>query len=65
MTQTTLADKAQSISRRKAEAGIEGRDYVIANLGTRRSPEKRDLLRTIDAEAKARGAKPRFRANFI
>ena len=62
MTQITLEEKARFLARRKAELGIEGRNYVAVNAGTRRTESKRELLRTIEREAKARGIRPCFRA---
>lgn len=62
MIRTTLEEKARFLARRKAELGIEGRNYVAVNAGTHRTETKRELLRTIEREAKARGIRPRFRA---
>jgi hypothetical protein len=62
MIRTTLEEKARFLARRKAELGIKGRNYVAVNSGRHRTESKRELLRTIEREAKARGIKPRFRA---
>ena len=48
MTWITLEEKARFLARRKAELGIEGRNYVAVNAGTRRAEAKRELLRTIE-----------------
>ena len=60
MIRTTIEDQARLIARRKEELGIEGRDYVAPNSGARRTETKRELLRTIEREAQAQGAAPRF-----
>jgi hypothetical protein len=52
MTRTTLAEKERSLARRKAELGIVAR----------RTDPKRELLRAIEREARARGVGPRFGA---
>jgi hypothetical protein len=48
--------------RRKAELGIEGRNYVAVNSWVRRTNAKRELLGAIEREAAARGVPPRFSA---
>jgi hypothetical protein len=58
----TIAEKERQIAERKDALGITGRDYVMPNSGARRTPEKRELLRTIEREAKARGRAPVFAA---
>jgi hypothetical protein len=60
MIKTTIADKERWLARRKAELGIEGRNYVKANSGIRRTEQKRALLRAINEGAAARGATPPF-----
>jgi hypothetical protein len=62
MIRTTLAAKERSLARRKAALGITGRNFVAPNSGERRTASKRQLLRTIEQEARARGAEPRFEA---
>jgi hypothetical protein len=62
MTQITLSEKESQLARRKAELGYTGRDYVAPNSGARRTPAKRELLRTIRREAEARGTVPVFAA---
>ena len=62
MTRTTLEQKSAQLAQRKKELGIQGRDYVAVNSGTRRTPAKRELLRTIEREARRMGAAPRFQA---
>ena len=62
MTRITLEEKARSLAQRKAELGIEGRDYVPVNSGARRTEAKRALLRTIEREARAQGVGLRFEA---
>jgi hypothetical protein len=44
MTYTTIQEQSEFLARRKAELGITGTDYVQANPGGRRTPEKRALL---------------------
>jgi hypothetical protein len=62
MTRITLEEKARTLAQRKAELGIEGRDYVPVNAGARRTEAKRELLRAIEREARAQGRAPRFEA---
>ena len=62
MIRTTLADKERWLARRKAELGIEGRNYVAVNSGACRTSAKRELLGAIEREAIARGVPPRFSA---
>jgi hypothetical protein len=62
MIRTILADKERWLARRKAELGIEGRNYVAVNSGVRRTNAKRELLGAIEREAIARGVPPRFSA---
>ena len=59
-----LSDLEKTIERRKAEKGLAGGDCVMPNSGQARTPEKRELLRMIAAEAKERGVSPPFKANF-
>lgn len=59
-----LESQAKAIERWKADKGIVGRDYVPANGGARRTPEKRALLATLTEEAAKRGRKPPFSAKF-
>jgi hypothetical protein len=62
MMRITLEEKARFLAQRKAELGITGRNYVAMNSGKHRTESKRELLRTIEREAGARGIWPRFRA---
>jgi nucleoside 2-deoxyribosyltransferase len=52
MTRITLEEKARSLAQRKAELGIEGRDYVPVNSGAHRTDAKHELLRTIERREK-------------
>jgi hypothetical protein len=62
MTRISLQDKAEALARKKQELGIDGFNYVPVNSGRNRSESKRELLRKIDREVRARGATPRFQA---
>lgn len=62
MIRINLEEKARFLARRKAELGIAGRNYVTANAGAHRTEAKRELLRMIEREAKARSIRPRFQA---
>jgi hypothetical protein len=62
MIRTSLAEKDRFLAQRKAELGIVGRDYVAVNSGMRRTSAKRELLRVLEEEARARGIAPRFKA---
>ena len=62
MIRITLEEKVRFLAQRKAELGITGRNYVAVNSGKHRTESKRELLRTIERETKARGVQPRFRA---
>lgn len=64
MIVTTLAEQAAFLARRKAELGITGNDFVLANSGRRRTEAKRELLEVIEREARAQGLEPRFKANI-
>jgi hypothetical protein len=64
MTKITLEEKARWLAKRKVELGLEGQDYVPVNAGARRTEAKRELLRTIDREARAQGVAPRFEARI-
>jgi hypothetical protein len=64
MIRTSLVEKERFLAQRKAELGIEGRDYVAINSGARRTPAKRELLQTIQDEAQAQGRNPPFHAAF-
>jgi hypothetical protein len=44
MMKTTIEEKERSLARRKAELGIKGMQYVVANSGARRTEAKRALL---------------------
>ncbi len=62
MRRTTLERQAQIIARWKESNGVEGRDYVPANSGKRRTASKRALLTALKTEAKVPGRKQRFTA---
>lgn len=62
MIRVKLAEKERWLAKRKAELGIEGRQYVAVNSGTRRTRSKRRLLLTIEQEAHSRDEAPRFKA---
>ncbi len=62
MTRITLAEKERRLAVRKADLDLTGRDYVRPNSGSHRTPEKRELLRTLRREAEACGGAPRFAA---
>ncbi len=64
MIMTTLEKQAAYITRRKAELGYDGLDYVAANPGTRRTRNKVALLRRLADLARGRGKPPRFKADF-
>lgn len=62
MIRTTIQAKADALARRKAVLGIVGQEYVAPNSGARRTASKRQLLRTIEREARSRGTTPHFKA---
>jgi hypothetical protein len=62
MIEMKLEDQERWLAQRKAELGLEGRDYVPVNNGSRRTPEKRALLQTIHDNARAQGREPSFYA---
>jgi hypothetical protein len=64
MVTITLERQAETIERWKALRGVSGRDYVPANSGVTRTPEKRLLLKSLADDAKARNKEPRFSANY-
>lgn len=55
----TLQDQARWLAQRKAEIGDV---RIPANDGSRRTPEKRALLRALRDHARAEGREPRFHA---
>ena len=58
-------DQAKKIEERKRLLGITAEQLASCrNRGARRTPEKRALLRRIQAQAKARGSEPAFVAFF-
>jgi len=64
MIPTTLERQAESIERWKSAKGIEGRNYVPANNGARRTASKRALLKALSDLAVACGVSPPFSAKF-
>lgn len=60
---TTLERQAAMVAERKIERGIAA-DELPRNNGSRRTPEKRALLRIINDNARACGREPAFQANF-
>jgi hypothetical protein len=64
MVAIPVEEQAKVIERWKSEKGITGRDYVALNNGSRRTPEKRELLRAIAETVGEQDKKSRFRANF-
>ncbi len=64
MMRSTLDRQSAVIERFKAENKITGNDYVPANKGAFRSPEKSRLLAEIEATARAQGREPAFKANY-
>jgi hypothetical protein len=52
------------IDRRKAQLGLAGDRYVLANSGASRSEEKRELLRAISLRAAEQGRRPAFEAQY-
>jgi hypothetical protein len=49
MKKTTLEAQSAWLEKRKAELGYSGNDFVAANPGERRTPEKRALLKRLEA----------------
>jgi len=64
MVKTSLKSQETFAIARKTELGITGREYVRANDGSTRTPEKRALLQRIAKLAKAQGRTPPFTAAF-
>jgi hypothetical protein len=64
MTYTTLERQSAYLDQRTAELGLQGDAYVALNSGSRRSPEKRALLRKLADLANENGSSPRFFANY-
>jgi hypothetical protein len=61
----SLEDQAKALEKRKRLQGITPEELASCrNRGARRTPEKRALLRRIQARAKARGREPAFVAYF-
>lgn len=60
----TIGELEARIERRKAQLGITGDGYVLANSGANRSDEKRELLRALAVRAAEQGRSPAFEAQF-
>lgn len=61
----SLEDQAKMVDERKRLLGVTAEQLALCrNRGARRTPEKRALLRRIQARAKARGREPAFIAFF-
>lgn len=64
MKRMTLDQVDQEIARKKAELGYNGRDYVAVNSGVSRTPEKRQLLQSLNETVAAADGETPFQANF-
>jgi hypothetical protein len=62
MIKTTLEEQGRRILQREKELGLDGPISIPINDGSRRTLEKRALLRTIRDHARAEGREPRFYA---
>lgn len=60
----TLEEYERRLELRQKARGYEGADFVSANSGASRTPEKRDLLRVLAELARKKGREPKFKANF-
>lgn len=60
MTRISLAAYAERLAVRKAALGIE----APPNDGSRRTPEKRAILRELEESQRAQGQEPKFTANY-
>ena len=49
MKRTTLKAQSEWLAKRKTELGLTGKDYVPANPGGKRTPEKQSMLRELEA----------------
>lgn len=61
---TSLEEQAAFLTRRKAELGLVGRDYVPVNAGGRRTPSKQALLRKLRELAENKRLPLPFKANI-
>lgn len=64
MQRIKFNDFEDRLARRKAECGYVGREFVPANSGVARTPEKRALLRALNEAIREDGNAPRFAANY-
>lgn len=64
MREVSIRELAARISRKKAELGYSGKDFVRANSGRNRTDSKRALLRNLAERARAEGREPTFKANY-
>lgn len=60
MTRISLAAYAERLAARKAALGVE----APANDGSRRTPQKRAILRELEEAQRAEGREPKFTANY-
>lgn len=57
-------DYKRELEARLRALGYLGTDFVTPNSGASRTPEKRNLLRALAEDARARGREPTFKANY-
>jgi hypothetical protein len=59
-----LEDYERRLEERKKALGYVGNDFVMPNSGVSRTPEKRELLKTLAEAARKSGREPAFKANY-
>lgn len=64
MATRTLQQYESALEERKIAAGYVGCDFVCANSGVNRTPEKRALLSELEKIWAERGAPKPFQANY-
>ena len=64
MRTITLAEHCAWLERRKQELGLTGDAYVPVNSGTRRTPEKRALLKRLEQIRRSATRPLRFTAKY-
>lgn len=66
MKRIALEDLMNHLEKRKRELGIaaDNSQFVMANPGGNRTPEKVALLKAIKEEAEKQGRQPTFKANI-
>ncbi|HWK48225.1 MAG TPA: hypothetical protein VNT30_26115 [Stellaceae bacterium] len=64
LRKTSIEAQAAILAERRALLGWSTEVPVLPNSGSRRTQEKRDLLKAIETSARSQGRKPKFTAAY-